>query len=43
MVFQSYALFNHLTVADNIKFGLQVRQKRQEGGGDSNSNPTAAP
>jgi ABC-type Fe3+/spermidine/putrescine transport system ATPase subunit len=24
MVFQSYALFNHLTVADNIKFGLQV-------------------
>lgn len=25
MVFQSYALFNHLSVADNIKFGLQVR------------------
>lgn len=24
MVFQSYALFNHMTVADNIKFGLQV-------------------
>jgi sulfate transport system ATP-binding protein len=23
-VFQSYALFNHMTVADNIKFGLQV-------------------
>lgn len=23
-VFQSYALFNHKTVADNIKFGLQV-------------------
>jgi ABC-type sugar transport system ATPase subunit len=26
MVFQSYALFNHLSVADNIKFGLQVRR-----------------
>lgn len=26
MVFQSYALFNHLTVADNIKFGLEVRK-----------------
>ncbi len=25
MVFQSYALFPHLTVADNIKFGLSVR------------------
>jgi ABC-type Fe3+/spermidine/putrescine transport system ATPase subunit len=24
MVFQSYALFNHMTVAENIKFGLQV-------------------
>eukprot|EP00775_Hariotina_reticulata_P001496 gene1496-1835_t len=26
MVFQSYLLFNHMTVADNIKFGLQVRK-----------------
>ncbi|KAI8473163.1 MAG: P-loop containing nucleoside triphosphate hydrolase protein [Monoraphidium minutum] len=26
MVFQSYALFNHKTVADNIKFGLEVRR-----------------
>jgi len=25
MVFQSYALFNHMTVLENIKFGLQVR------------------
>ena len=25
MVFQSYALFPHLTVADNITFGLSVR------------------
>jgi hypothetical protein len=24
MVFQSYALFNHMTVAENIKFGLEV-------------------
>jgi ABC-type Fe3+/spermidine/putrescine transport system ATPase subunit len=39
MVFQSYALFNHLTVADNIKFGLQVRQK--EGRGDCNSSSSS--
>ncbi|WIA18185.1 hypothetical protein OEZ85_009658 [Tetradesmus obliquus] len=26
MVFQSYALFNHMTVSENIKFGLQVRK-----------------
>lgn len=26
MVFQNYALFPHLTVADNISFGLQVRR-----------------
>eukprot|EP00197_Chlamydomonas_leiostraca_P006496 CAMPEP_0202868934 /NCGR_PEP_ID=MMETSP1391-20130828/11421_1 /ASSEMBLY_ACC=CAM_ASM_000867 /TAXON_ID=1034604 /ORGANISM="Chlamydomonas leiostraca, Strain SAG 11-49" /LENGTH=379 /DNA_ID=CAMNT_0049549165 /DNA_START=294 /DNA_END=1432 /DNA_ORIENTATION=- len=26
MVFQSYALFNHMTVAENIKFGLQMRK-----------------
>jgi spermidine/putrescine transport system ATP-binding protein len=25
-VFQSYALFNHLTVADNIAFGLRIRK-----------------
>ncbi|MBW8733081.1 MAG: ATP-binding cassette domain-containing protein, partial [Asticcacaulis sp.] len=25
MVFQSYALFRHMTVADNIAFGLNVR------------------
>ena len=25
MVFQSYALFPHLTVSDNITFGLEVR------------------
>ena len=26
MVFQSYALFNHMTVAENIRFGLDVRR-----------------
>jgi sn-glycerol 3-phosphate transport system ATP-binding protein len=26
MVFQNYALFPHLSVADNIQFGLQVRK-----------------
>ncbi|HUH09007.1 MAG TPA: ATP-binding cassette domain-containing protein, partial [Brevundimonas sp.] len=27
MVFQSYALFRHMTVADNIAFGLKVRPR----------------
>lgn len=30
MVFQSYALFPHLTVQDNITFGLQVRRRPKE-------------
>ena len=25
-VFQSYALFNHMTVADNIGFGIRIRK-----------------
>jgi sulfate transport system ATP-binding protein len=29
MVFQSYALFRHMTVADNIAFGLKVRPARR--------------
>jgi sn-glycerol 3-phosphate transport system ATP-binding protein len=28
MVFQSYALFPHLTVAENIVFGLKVRTEQ---------------
>lgn len=30
MVFQNYALFPHLTVADNIVFGLQVRKATKQ-------------
>ena len=30
MVFQSYALFPHLNVADNILFGLQVRRASRQ-------------
>ena len=26
MVFQSYALYPHMTVADNIAFGLKLRK-----------------
>lgn len=28
-VFQNYALFRHMTVADNVAFGLQVMERRQ--------------
>lgn len=31
MVFQSYALFPHLTVADNILFGVRVRKENKTG------------
>jgi spermidine/putrescine ABC transporter ATP-binding subunit len=30
MVFQNYALFPHLTVVDNIAFGLSIRRESQE-------------
>ncbi|NLY47970.1 MAG: ABC transporter ATP-binding protein [Clostridiales bacterium] len=29
-VFQKYALFNHLTVAENIAFGLKIKKKSKE-------------
>jgi sulfate transport system ATP-binding protein len=29
LVFQNYALFRHMTVADNIEFGLRVRRMRR--------------
>ena len=30
MVFQSYALFPNMTVADNIGFGLRVRKQPKD-------------
>ena len=30
MVFQSYALFPHLTVAENVAFGLKLRKEKKE-------------
>ena len=33
MVFQNYALFPHLSVADNIVFGLVVRGASRQGAG----------
>jgi sulfate/thiosulfate transport system ATP-binding protein len=34
-VFQQYALFKHMTVAENIAFGLKVRPRRQRPGKDA--------
>ena len=31
-VFQSYALFQHMSVFENIAFGLRVRKKRERPG-----------
>src|SRR5262245_52571448 len=30
MVFQNYALYPHMTVEDNLPFGLQLRQRSEE-------------
>src|SRR5689334_1370834 len=30
LVFQNYALFRHMTVADNIEFALRVRRMKRE-------------
>ena len=51
MVFQSYALYPHMTVADNIAYGLKIRKmdkaeiKRrvQEGRGHARARPAAGP
>jgi len=33
MVFQEYALFPWMTVADNIAFGLEIKERRNRGSG----------
>ena len=34
-VFQHYALFRHMTVADNVAFGLRVRKEDEDRRGTS--------
>ncbi len=43
MVFQSYALFPHLTVAENILFGLHVRRVSEAGLSDAACAGCGAP
>ena len=42
MVFQSYALYPHMSVADNIAYGLKIRRMDKAGGhgaGPSSTSP----
>ena len=49
MVFQNYALYPHLTVADNIAFGLRLRKMPKAGDqrarpvGGEDARPDAVP
>ena len=43
LVFQSYALFPHLTVEENLSFGLDVRRSAgSNGGAGSRSSPASS-
>ena len=48
MVFQSYGLFPHMTVADNVAYGLRMRrvptaERRPAGRGGAGAGPAARP
>ncbi|WP_320204017.1 ABC transporter ATP-binding protein [Agrobacterium rosae] len=44
MLFQSYALFPHMTVAENVAFGLQTRRMSKDAyGRNTNVNECAMP
>ena len=41
MVFQSYALYPHMSVADNIAYGLKIRRMDKAGGHGPGHRPRA--